>query len=75
MDQPERPSVGSKCLSGPLQFTPTVADMNALVRRAKRHPLGIEFLLTGELGSVAATFHAHAFTVIAARERLAKAES
>jgi len=46
---------------------PSVA---ALIKRAKAHPLGIDFLLHGHLGSVAATFRAHAFTVEAARECL-----
>ena len=76
MDDPARPvSVGPRCWSGPLTFTPSAADVDALIAAARPHPLGVEFLLTGELGCVAATFHTHAFTVIAARERLAKSES
>ena len=41
-----------------------------LIACARSHPLGVEFLVNGFLGSVAAEFHAHAFTVEAARERL-----
>ncbi len=41
-----------------------------LIARARKHPLGIEFLRDGLLGSVAAAFGAHAFTVEAARQRL-----
>jgi inosine-uridine nucleoside N-ribohydrolase len=47
---------------------PHVVD--ALIDRAKSHPLGTEFLSQGSLDSVAAAFQAHAFTVEAARERL-----
>ena len=47
---------------------PEVVD--ALIDRAKKHPLGTEFLSQGSLDSVAAAFQAHAFTVEAARERL-----
>jgi hypothetical protein len=45
----------------------TVAE---LVERAKAHPLGLDYLKGGHLGSVAATFETHAFTVLAARELL-----
>ncbi len=41
-----------------------------LVERAKAHPLGLDYLRSGHLGSVAATFETHAFTVLAAREAL-----
>ena len=44
--------------------------VDALIARAQNHRLGIEFLLDGHLGSVAAEFGAHAFTVEAARNRL-----
>lgn len=44
-----------------------VAD---LVERAKSHPLGLDYLKGGHLGSVAVTFETHAFTVLAARELL-----
>ncbi len=43
-----------------------------LIARARKHPLGTGFLLTGFLGSVAIALGAHAFTVEAARERLRK---
>lgn len=45
-------------------------SVDALIERARAHPLGIDFLLHGHLGSVAAMFHTHAFTVEAARDRL-----
>jgi hypothetical protein len=51
-------------------FVPTTADVDALIDTARRHPDGIDFLLGGHLGSVAATFKAHAFTVEAARARI-----
>jgi hypothetical protein len=44
--------------------------VEALIDRAKNHPLGTEFLSQGSLDSVAAAFQAHAFTVEAAREKL-----
>lgn len=44
--------------------------VDALIARAKRHPLGIEFLLDGGLATVAIALDAHAFTVEAARVRL-----
>ncbi|KAF0246822.1 MAG: hypothetical protein FD180_352 [Planctomycetota bacterium] len=47
---------------------PRVVD--ALIDRAKNHPLGTEFLSQGSLDSVSAAFQTHAFTVEAARERL-----
>ena len=46
------------------------ALVSALVERAKEHPLGLDFLKGGHLGSVAAAFETHAFTVLAARETL-----
>ena len=51
-------------------FMPTPADVDALIATARRHPLGVDFLIGGHLGSVAATFKAHAFTVEAARARI-----
>lgn len=41
-----------------------------LIARARKHPLGVDFLLHGYLGTVAISFDAHAFTVEAARARL-----
>jgi hypothetical protein len=43
-----------------------------LIARARKHPLGLEFLLSGFLASVAIALGAHAFTVEAARARLRK---
>jgi hypothetical protein len=43
-----------------------------LIARAKKHPLGLEFLASGLLATVAITLGAHAFTVEAARRRLAQ---
>jgi hypothetical protein len=43
-----------------------------LIARAKKHPLGLEFLASGLLATVAITLGAHAFTVEAARRRLRK---
>ena len=44
--------------------------VDALIDRARSHPLGTEFLSQGSLDSVSAAFEAHAFTIEAARERL-----
>ena len=44
--------------------------VDQLIARAKKHPLGIEFLANGSLASVAISLGAHAFTVEAARRRL-----
>lgn len=46
------------------------AAVERLIAAARRHPLGLEFLLEGEPGCVAATFGTHAFTVDAVRQRL-----
>lgn len=56
-------------------FFPTerITDPRAvddLITHARHHRLGVDFLLDGHLGSVAAEFGAHAFTVEAARQRL-----
>jgi hypothetical protein len=56
----------SFCCDGPTD--PRAVD--ELIAAARAHPLGIDFLRHGFLGSVAAEFRAHAFTVEAARERL-----
>ncbi|MGA7613808.1 MAG: hypothetical protein WBX15_01380 [Thermoanaerobaculia bacterium] len=47
---------------------PSVVEQ--LIARAKKHPLGIEFLASGLLATVAITLGAHAFTVEAARRRI-----
>lgn len=46
------------------------AVVTELVERAKAHPLGLDYLRSGHLGSVAVTFETHAFTVLAARDLL-----
>lgn len=51
-------------------FVPAQEEVDALIAQARRHPLGVDFLLGGHLGSVAATFKTHAFTVEAARARI-----
>ena len=53
-----------------MDFHPADSDIDALIARASADSLGIDFLLNGELGSVATWLGAHAFTVVAARERL-----
>jgi hypothetical protein len=52
-------------------YVPSDEEVDRLIERASVHPLGVRFLVEGHLGSVAATFETHAFTVDAARERLA----
>ena len=71
---PHRLAPRNTILADVLRFQPTDADVEALIERATRHPLGLDFLRHGELGSVAVSFDAHAFTVIAARERLSVSE-
>lgn len=51
-------------------FRPSPEQVEELIAAADRHPLGVEFLLEGDLGAVAITFETHAFTVEAARDRL-----
>lgn len=58
-----------------MTYVPSTRDIEELVAAAERHPLGIEFLLGGELGAVAITFGAHAFAVDAARQQLRAAGS
>lgn len=55
---------------GGLQSYTDPLAVDELIARAQKHRLGIEFLLDGYLGSVAAEFEAHAFTVEAARAKL-----
>lgn len=71
MSDPSRPP--SRC--EPLRYEPTLAEIDALIHAASNHALGLEFLRRGHLGTVAVTFQAHAFTVVAARERLSRTES
>lgn len=49
------------------------AKVEALIAEAQNHPLGLEFLLEGDLASVAAMFEVHAFTIEAARESVKSA--
>jgi hypothetical protein len=58
--------------SSPRRATPTPEEVEQLIARAGRHPLGVEFLRDGALDAVAATFGAHAFVVDAARDRLGR---
>lgn len=55
----------------PLRFEPLDTEVADLIRAAGNHPLGLDYLLRGHLGTVAITFGHHAFTVVAARELLA----
>ena len=59
----------------PLRYEPTTAEVDALIEAASRHALGLEFLRRGHLGTVAVTLKAHAFTVVAARDRLSRTDS
>lgn len=59
---------GSRATS--LAEPPCESAVERLIAEARHHPLGLEFLLEGEPGCVAATFGTHAFTVDAARQRL-----
>jgi hypothetical protein len=48
-------------------YRPDPEDVENLISAAQEHTLGIDFLLKGDLGSVAAIFRTHAFAVEAAR--------
>ena len=54
----------------PKRYTPTQAEVDALIARARGHELGVEFLKEGALDSVAAVFGAHAFVILKARQQL-----
>ena len=54
----------------PARKPPAQADVDWLLDAARRHPLGMDYLLNGHLGTVAITFGCHAFTVVAARDFL-----
>ena len=54
----------------PAPFRPAERDVEQLIEKAARHPLGTEFLVEGALDAVSATFACHAFTVEHARQRL-----
>jgi hypothetical protein len=56
---------------GPVPVPLRTGDVDDLVRRATGHPLGLDFLRTGSLDAVSATFRVHAFVVDAARDVLA----
>jgi hypothetical protein len=60
----------SKASQEPLRYQPTGAEVARLIEDAQGHQLGLEFLIEGELGSVAMTFGVHAFTVHSARRHL-----
>ena len=51
-------------------YHPSKAEIQELLTQASNHPRGVDFLLSGALDAVAATFHAHAFCVDAAREAI-----
>ncbi|MGE5359868.1 MAG: hypothetical protein ACM3NQ_12695 [Bacteroidales bacterium] len=51
-------------------YVPSSLEVDDLIAQAAAHPLGIDFLMNGQVGAVAVTFGCHAFTVEAARERL-----
>jgi hypothetical protein len=60
--------------SQPLPYQPTAAEIDKLIDAASQHALGLDFLRRGHLGTVAITFRTHAFTVVAARDKMAAAE-
>ena len=51
---------------------PAPPEVHGLVEQARRHPLGLDFLLRGAANAVAATFGVHAFLVDAARDYLSR---
>lgn len=54
----------------PADFNPSEAAVQSLIAKAGGHELGVDFLKTGALESVAAIFETHAFVVDAARQQL-----
>ena len=56
----------------PLRYQPSPEEVDRLISRAEKHPLGLEFLEQGALDAVSATFETHAFVVDGARDRLAR---
>jgi hypothetical protein len=56
----------------PIRYEPPETEVADLIQAAGNHPLGLDYLLHGHLGTVAITFGRHAFTVVAAREQLTK---
>ena len=61
------PSQPRTCRVG---YAPPPHQVEQLIERAARHPLGTEFLREGALDAVAALFQVHAFTVEHARLHL-----
>ena len=47
------------------RYEPDPADVDDLLRAAGQHPLGLNYLRDGHLGTVAITFGCHAFKVVA----------
>ncbi len=60
------------CAGTTSTYVPSSREIDALIAAATRHPLGLQFLLEGQLCAVATMFRTHAFTVEAARQRLAE---
>jgi hypothetical protein len=60
-------------LAPAMRYKPTPDQVQALIRDASKSSFGTEFLTTGALDAVAATFGVHAFTVDAARDALKSA--
>jgi hypothetical protein len=56
-------------ISGAATTSGGSGDVEALIAEAAQHPLGLEFLLEGDLAAVAITFRTHVFTVEEARSR------
>ncbi|MFH2202875.1 MAG: hypothetical protein ABIJ96_07160 [Elusimicrobiota bacterium] len=52
------------------QYRPSPEEVDALIARAKAHPLGLDYLLEGEADSISATFGVHAFVIDSARDLL-----
>ena len=61
--------MGGSAIPG-MSAAPSHEQIEQLLARARRHPLGLDYLQRGQLESVAATFSVHAFLVDAAREHL-----
>ena len=53
-----------------LGVEPSKREVDDLISRAEKHPLGLDYLKHGALESVSSTFETHAFVVDDARARL-----
>lgn len=69
------PTGAEAAIAAPIANPEDPRVVDEVIALARRHPLGLEFLISGFLASVAIALGAHAFTIEAARARLRKEEA